>query len=959
VSCTLGNLASGASANVYVTVTPTTTGSKANTATVASAEPDPDTANNSSTATTTVVPAADLSVSITGTPNPVAAGSAIAYTITLGNAGPSTAASPSVTFPLPASTTFQAVVAPAGWSCTTPAVGGGGTVTCSAASLAASASVAFSVDVRVSLGATPNQTLVATVDVATTTAETTLSNNEASTRTTVTAAAALLTRATLAGLRVDPSGLVEFATGSQRGTKSFDLYATDDPTGAVLQEQLNSAPIVTPRPFSAAPIVYSVRTAPVARRYVVIEETELRGRRRAMGPFVVGDAALSAAFDEIAARAGAEPAQPIGASATARLLGGREGRRERSHVGDAGRRRRWVRGAKGVRIATRGRGHVSVARRDLEAAGLPPSVGLERVRLYGMGRPVELTLGPDAIGFFAEPLSTTYTGDNAYVLTWSGRPATPEVEPSLPEPAAAEGLVRIAKRFTYVPSAPREIDPWLWDILVGDGSAWPDPRYMWDPEIHLFDIPGLAAGSPASVPVRVAVWPMTPGRHRVTASVNGRELGSLELTGTQPGVLEGALPASALLETANSLSLSYASTDTENGEPGLLFLRHLEIGAPLDRGSLRASVVGLTAYDPALGSLNDADYLIVTHGLFATEAERLAQAKRGEGRRVAVVDVARAYDRFSAGVEDAEAVAALIAHAARRGSLRDVLLFGDDTFDNQDFVHTGARSFVPSRLGWDGDFGRVPSENRYADLDGDGAPDVAIGRLPAQTVEEARVLVDKLARQSRALAALGRRHLFVTDNQAPHESSFRAEALTVAARFPAAASAWADAAAGTEAARAALFSGLAQGPLAVHYFGHGGPQRWADEGLLDGADAARVSSPGSVFFMWACEAQFFTYLWGRSLGEELLLNPDGGAFASFGPAGVTGSAQQAALYQALYSELAGGQVSLGEAVRRAKADAIARDPELRAVVEGFNLLGDPSLRLGDLGAPPAASAGEP
>lgn len=44
---------------------------------------------------------------------------------------------------------------------------------------------------------------------------------------------------------------------------------------------------------------------------------------------------------------------------------------------------------------------------------------------------------------------------------------------------------------------------------------------------------------------------------------------------------------------------------------------------------------------------------------------------------------------------------------------------GDDTFDYRDDAGTGAVSYVPSLYGWDGEFGRVPSETRYADVDGD------------------------------------------------------------------------------------------------------------------------------------------------------------------------------------------------------------------------------------------------
>src|SRR5204863_5334175 len=104
--------------------------------------------------------------------------------------------------------------------------------------------------------------------------------------------------------------------------------------------------------------------------------------------------------------------------------------------------------------------------------------------------------------------------------------------------------------------------------------------------------------------------------------------------------------------------------------------------------------------------------------------------------------------------------------------------------DPRDFAGAGQVAYVPSLVGWDGQFGRVPSENRYADLDGDGQPDVAIGRLPVQTPADAEVLVDKISRQSEVLRAAGSRHLIAIDNSGPADVSFNAEAQHVAAELP-------------------------------------------------------------------------------------------------------------------------------------------------------------------------------
>ena len=107
-----------------------------NTASVATSAIDSNSANDSGTVMTTVTTAADLQLAKSATPDPVVAGETLAWTIDLANAGPSNAANVTLSDVLPVGASFLSLTAPAGWSCTTPAVGAGGTISCSIASLA-------------------------------------------------------------------------------------------------------------------------------------------------------------------------------------------------------------------------------------------------------------------------------------------------------------------------------------------------------------------------------------------------------------------------------------------------------------------------------------------------------------------------------------------------------------------------------------------------------------------------------------------------------------------------------------------------------------------------------------------------------------------------------------------------------------------------------------------------------
>ena len=306
-----------------------------------------------------------------------------------------------------------------------------------------------------------------------------------------------------------------------------------------------------------------------------------------------------------------------------------------------------------------------------------------------------------------------------------------------------------------------------------------------------------------------------------------------------------------------------------------------------------------------------------------------------------VVDVERAYDRFAAGVFEAQAVRRLIRKFAAGARRPYVLLVGDDTFDPRGFSDSPGLthvSFVPSLFAWDGEFGRVPSENRYADTGSDGRPEVAIGRLPVQTTGQADVAAEKIAIQDALLRDAAVRNLIVADNRGPGDADFRGQAERAGALLGG--SQLIDVADGAAAARQALLGGLASGAAATHYFGHGGWGRWADEGILRYQDAAGLanSGRGTVLFSWTCNVQWYLNDEYPSVNEALMLAPRGGAVASFGPAGITDPALQSRFFPLVNANLLKGG-TLGQVLRRAKAEAVRAHPNLRPVVDGWNLLG--------------------
>ncbi|MEO8276651.1 MAG: hypothetical protein ABI639_10540, partial [Thermoanaerobaculia bacterium] len=161
-----------------------------NTAAVTSPTADPNSGNESATATTTVVGSADLSVTKVDTPDPVVAGSDLTYTITVGNAGPSLAASATLVDALPAGTAFVALTPAGGWSCTTPAIGGTGAINCTNSALATGASV-FTLTVAVPATTISGTVLSNTATVGSSTNDPGPGNESATATTTVSTSADL------------------------------------------------------------------------------------------------------------------------------------------------------------------------------------------------------------------------------------------------------------------------------------------------------------------------------------------------------------------------------------------------------------------------------------------------------------------------------------------------------------------------------------------------------------------------------------------------------------------------------------------------------------------------------------------------------------------------------------------------------------------------------------------------
>jgi uncharacterized repeat protein (TIGR01451 family) len=195
VACNLGTLAAGGGVTVHVVFSTTGAGDVNDTATVSSTTPDPDTSNNTATGSVTFVSSADLSVTKVVVANsatcPFCAGTNVTYTISVSNAGPSTAAAVVVKDTIPAQESVLTVTPSAG-SCTAGIPGNPlQPLTCTVGNLAPSGSAAVVVVAAIASNV-PNGTVVNNnASVSSSSADPNNANNSATASVTVVAKADL------------------------------------------------------------------------------------------------------------------------------------------------------------------------------------------------------------------------------------------------------------------------------------------------------------------------------------------------------------------------------------------------------------------------------------------------------------------------------------------------------------------------------------------------------------------------------------------------------------------------------------------------------------------------------------------------------------------------------------------------------------------------------------------------
>jgi hypothetical protein len=233
----------------------------------------------------------------------------------------------------------------------------------------------------------------------------------------------------------------------------------------------------------------------------------------------------------------------------------------------------------------------------------------------------------------------------------------------------------------------------------------------------------------------------------------------------------------------------------------------------------------------------------------------------------------------------------------------------------------------------------------YGDIDGNGAPEVLVSRIPAASATELQNYVSKLQAQE---SSADDRVYWMADN-ADFGGDFEDDMYSLSGLLPAAVSQGQASlqTMGLDDARTALFGELQAGVGLVNYMGHGSVLRLAEEGWLTDGDVASLGNAGHypVLTALTCVVNRYGLPGNDSLGEQLTLASTSGMSAVFAPSGLSlhdgGKLLNKAFIRAVYGA---GKTVLGDAILHAMAEyaAAGQRPYMLGI---YNLLGDPAIEM--------------
>ncbi len=358
-----------------------------------------------------------------------------------------------------------------------------------------------------------------------------------------------------------------------------------------------------------------------------------------------------------------------------------------------------------------------------------------------------------------------------------------------------------------------------------------------------------------------------------------------------------------------------------------------------------------------------ADHILIIDEEFRPAAERLAAFHRSRGQRVAIVNVQEIYNEFYDGIRHPRAIRDFLAYAYANWQPPAplfVTLLGDAHANLRNYnptVYLTIPIRIPPYLVWEDPWlGQAPADNAFVTIVGDDPlPDMIIGRIAVNTLEEAQGVVDKiLSYSSQPPAPWQQRALMAADN--PDEAGnfpVLSDAL-ITGEIPSYISVTraylGQTHATGEEVTSAITRAINHGVLFVTWTGHGAMDLWANEAVWRSSYVPQLHNKDRYPFVttFNCFDGAFIAPWKNrylSIAEAMSIAAERGSIANWSPTGLGLAHIEHILargfYHALFSD---GIRQIGPATVKAKLTLYASVGD-DSLLHTMTLFGDPALVL--------------
>lgn len=450
--------------------------------------------------------------------------------------------------------------------------------------------------------------------------------------------------------------------------------------------------------------------------------------------------------------------------------------------------------------------------------------------------------------------------------------------------------------------------------------------------------------------------------------------GSLDFYLQGAGTISGITADTRLWDVTSPLKIYSVSHSGGTWSPSFGGERHYAAWTP--GGNYPApKYVGIVA-NQDIHAMETPDMVIFCHSDWMSQGDRIAALHSAEpdNMKVLVLEWNQVYNEFSSGVPDASAFRKCLKMFHDRPGERQLkyaLMFGRTTYDNRKRLSSTARNAMPS---WESNTGLSENDSYTTDdfftflEDNSGVNmtsdkmSIAIGRLPARNLSEARQMADKIIEYATNPPAGSWKNnvLLIADDQDNGEHLRQTEYMAdnmmasdgkdfiynkvymdayplVGKEYP--------------AAKTEMFRLIEEGTVWWNFIGHANTTSWTHENLLTYTDMNNFYNRRWPF-IYAATCNFMRWdAAAVSAAEILFSNPQGGAI------GIISATRPVYISENRYISEAMGRhaftrdevgrfIPVAEALRRAKNDyRIGDTPVANGNKLRYVYLGDPALRI--------------